>query len=486
MLFNSINFLIFLPIAVGMYYIIPKRYCNLWLLLVSYYFYMSWNAIYMLLIFFSTLSTWLCAGLITKYRQKSVVKKSALAVNILLNVGILFTFKYYGMFTSTITDAFAAIGIDVLFPSLTLLLPVGISFYTFQALGYSIDVYRNSIQHEKNFLDYALFVSFFPQLVAGPIERSSNLLPQFEKDRSFCYENFKIGGRLMLLGYFKKVAVADNLAVMIDEFYLRPEIWPAPLGVLTIVAFSLQVYFDFSGYTDIARGCAKILGIDLMKNFDHPYCATNFSMFWSRWHISLSTWFKDYLYIPLGGSRKGTARTYINLLIVFLVSGLWHGAAWTFVIWGALQGIFSVAELFIKKTFVRAKNTALKIPNIAKQFTVFTLWTLSLVFFRSESIGSALSVFKGLTIGWGTLLDTNGIIEQLFVLFGDINSLLGILLCVAVILTIESIEVVKGKDFHELFNNKPFVCRWGIYYALLFIIVAFGAFGQSSFIYFQF
>ncbi len=498
MLFNSLDFLIFLPIVVGVYYIIPKKYSNFWLLVASYYFYMSWNAIYALLILFSTFTTWLCAGVMTKNEQNAIAKKSALTVNILLNVGILFTFKYYGMFTTAITNAFSSVGMEVVFPALTLLLPVGISFYTFQALGYSIDVYRNTVKHEKNFLDYALFVSFFPQLVAGPIERSANFLPQIKKYRFFDYENFKIGGRLMLLGYFKKVAVADNLAILVDKYYANSEIWPAPLAVLTLVAFSAQVYFDFAAYSDIARGCAKILGIDLMKNFNHPYCSTSFSMFWTRWHISLSSWLQDYIFTPLVWSRwtskigllskitKDKPPIYSSLLIVFLISGLWHGAAWTFVVWGALQGIFRIGETILKKKFKSSKDKKEKTPKFVKQLIVFSLWTLSLIFFRSPTIMGAVTVFEGLAVGWGSLFNIGLITEQILELFGSVNALIGIVVSVTAICIIECIEVKTNKDFHELFSNKSFAYRWAVYYVLLFLIVAFGAFEQSSFIYFQF
>ncbi len=485
MLFNSVQFLIFLPVVVAAYYLLPPKFRNVWLLAASYYFYMSWNAVYALLIFFSTLTTWICAGLVSKHRQSAVMRKSALACNIVVNLGILFTFKYYDMFTSSIVGALAPFGIEVGFPALSLLLPVGISFYTFQALGYSIDVYSGTIEHERNFLRYALFVSFFPQLVAGPIERSKNLLPQFTVTQTFKYENFKVGGRLMLLGFFKKVAIADSLAVVVDRFYSQVDIWPAPIAVIALVGFAIQLYCDFSAYSDIARGCARILGIKLMKNFDHPYVATSISDFWSRWHISLSTWFKDYLYIPLGGNRKGLIRGYINIFITFVVSGLWHGASFTFVIWGAIQGALRVIENFLRKLRGK-KSTDNWMVITVKRLVVFGCWTMSLVFFRSETLSQALDVMSGLLVGWGSLFDFDMISGQVVALFGDVNLLLSALVCVVALVAIEAVEIRKQSDFHTLVGTKHFALRWGIYYALLFGIAIFGSFGQSAFIYFQF
>ena len=488
MQFNSLQFMIFFPIVVVGYFVIPDKHKNKWLLALSYYFYMCWNAVYALLIFFSTFSTWICGNFVDKPNARESTRKLFLGINVTVNLLILFFFKYYGMFADLVSRLFGAVGIAVQLPALSVLLPVGISFYTFQALGYSIDVYRKKLRHERNFLDYALFVSFFPQLVAGPIERSENLLPQLKRANRFTYNNFSIGMRMMLLGFFKKVVIADNISVVVDRFYDNLSIWPGPLLILGVVLFTLQVYCDFSAYSEIARGAAKVMGFDLMLNFDHPFFSRSVTEFWRRWHISLGGWFRDYLYIPLGGNRKGNIRTYVNLFTVFLVSGLWHGASYTFVIWGGMHGAMQVVERFFalrrKKLGRQQSNTTL--ANLARMTFTFAFVVLTMTFFRSETFSQAAHIVAGSIRGWGVLASPAGFIAATVSLFGSAKVMAIVLASAVVLGVVEVIEVCKNKQFHNLVDGLKAPYRWAIYYAFLFAIAVFGCFQASAFIYFQF
>ena len=333
MLFNSIAFLLFFPIVCVCYFALPSlKVRNLFLLAASYYFYMNWQPIYALLLLTSTVITYLAARGIGHFEDDRK-KRACLLTSLILNLGILFLFKYYDFAAENVTSLLRVLGIAVDFPSFSMLLPVGISFYTFQALGYSIDVYREKTPVEKDFFTYALFVSFFPQLVAGPIERSTNLLPQFKEKHSFCYEEVMAGFRLMLWGYFLKLALADRCAIYVDAIFNNVEQHNGGSFLLASLFFPFQIYGDFAGYSLVAIGVARVLGFRLMENFRRPYFAASVTEFWRRWHISLSTWFKDYVYIPLGGNRCGRYRQYFNVLTTFVVSGLWHGANWTFLVW---------------------------------------------------------------------------------------------------------------------------------------------------------
>ncbi|ERJ93747.1 alginate O-acetyltransferase AlgI family protein, partial [Treponema lecithinolyticum ATCC 700332] len=345
MLFHSIKFFIFFPIVTILYLffvrVIKKNWLNqLLLLAASLYFYACWNPKYLLLILSSVFITWASGILMTDKPQR--YKKIVLFMSLLSNLGILFFFKYYNFFANTINILYTKLHIHTQIPAFNVLLPVGISFYTFQALGYSIDVYRGAVKPEKNIITYALFVTFFPQLVAGPIERTGHLLPQFKSNHDFDYTRVTDGLKLALWGMFKKIVIADQLAVYVDKVYSSPTEYQSIALILATVFFAFQILCDFSGYSDIAIGCAKILGFSLNKNFDSPYLARNIADFWKRWHISLSTWFRDYLYIPLGGNRCFCIRHYFNLLITFILSGLWHGASITFIFWGLIHGLFLV------------------------------------------------------------------------------------------------------------------------------------------------
>lgn len=342
MLFNSLEFLIFFPVVILIYFIIPKCVKQLWLLFSSYYFYMCWNAKYVLLILSLTCITYIGGLLIETFKhnikceeeKKICLQKMIVALSFVFSMGILFYFKYIEFAFISMKRLFLLINIQLSAPAFDIILPVGISFYTLQALSYIVDVYRAETHAEKNFCKYALFVSFFPQLVAGPIERSKNLLKQLSVPRSFCFENAWEGLLLMLWGYFLKIVLADRIALFVDTVYGDFTTYSGVYLIVATVLFAVQIYCDFSGYSVIAMGAAKILGISLMENFNAPYLSVSIHEFWRKWHISLSSWFRDYLYIPLGGNRKGKLRKYLNTMLVFLLSGLWHGAQLSFIAWG--------------------------------------------------------------------------------------------------------------------------------------------------------
>ena len=507
MAFNSLSFLIFFPIAVVGYYLVPHKAKNLWLLVLSYYFYMNWNATYALLIFFSTLSTYLCAGWMGRLKSDGG-RKAALCVNIAVNLSILFLFKYYDMFTQLLVDALGLVGVAFEPMRLSLLLPVGISFYTFQALGYSIDVYRGTVEHEKSFLNYALFVSFFPQLVAGPIERSENLLPQFRAQHPFRYENLAVGLRIMLLGFLKKVVIADNIGIAVDRMYTYLDVFPGPVLLFGVVLFAVQVYCDFGGYSDIALGAAKVLGFDLMRNFDHPYFSETIAEFWRRWHISLGGWFRDYLFYPVLRSnfcmqlmrrlnkqrRKKLARilpTAIALMVVWCTTGLWHGAAWTYVAWGTLHGVYQIVGNIIQPYRKQwAKKTGWdKFPRLAKAVrigTTFALVCVGYVFFRSATFGQAWYILTHWFRGWGIFANPVGAVQAFVSLANSVRVTVIILVSIAALWLLELYERRRGLRFEQIVAELRLPVQWCIYYAMLLAIALFGAFGQSSFIYFQF
>ena len=408
MLFNSIDFLIFLPIVLVIYYIIPMKYKHIWLLISSYYFYMCWNAKYVLLIFVSTVITYLSGILIDKVEKTwpdvndiGKYKKLILALSFVSNLGILFYFKYINFTLDIVTRVLSKMNISMNVPVFDVILPVGISFYTFQALSYSVDVYRGEVAPEHDFFRYALFVSFFPQLVAGPIERSKNLLTQLREPRKFDFGYAFDGILIMLWGLFLKIVLADRIAIFVDTVYGDCEHYQGIYLIVATVLFAVQIYCDFSGYSSIAMGTAKLLGIELMDNFNAPYLSTSVADFWRRWHISLTSWFKDYLYIPLGGSRRGTFRKYINKMIVFILSGLWHGAQLTFVVWGAINGLYQVIGEVLMPIRKKVSDIIGINRNSEGVYALSVLATFALVdftwiFFRADSLGRAIYIIKSI------------------------------------------------------------------------------------------
>jgi alginate O-acetyltransferase complex protein AlgI len=501
--FNSIHYLIFFPAVVLGYFIIPSKLKNIFLLISSYYFYMCWMPQYALLIFFSTVCTYFAGYLIEK-ESKVISKKIFLGINIVINIGILFIFKYFNFFTSSLQSIFNILNIHIYLSDLhtTFLLPAGISFYTFQALGYSIDVYRKDIKHEKNFINYALFVSFFPQLVAGPIERSKNLLPQFSTDHKFSYDNAVIGLRRILFGMFKKVAIADTIAIYVNCVFNNITNFTGLTLLIAIFLFAVQIYCDFSGYSDIAIGSAKVLGFNLMDNFKTPYFAVSISEFWSRWHISLSTWFKDYVYIPLGGNKKGFKRKLINLFIVFLISGLWHGASWTFVIWGALHGIYRIAEELYRHS-VKPLDFRYSLFNrlkyVFKVISTFAMVCFGWIFFRANTINDAFYIVKNCFQNINLL---QGVYDAYDIISSSVMKsysfvLLYIISVIFFVLTLFIIELRQNRKIQNpnqdtIYDKLKVSTRWFIYWGLSIIIIFCfiiqnGIFGQTGqFIYFRF
>ena len=477
MLFNSLEFLLFFPIICIVYFLLPKRqWRNGFLLIASYYFYMNWEPIYALLILFSTITTYCCGLLVEKYADQKPYKKLFLILNLLINLGILFVFKYFNFINESVFGLLETLGIRWTVPNLKLLLPVGISFYTFQAIGYSIDVYRGTIKAEHNFGLYALFVSFFPQLVAGPIERSVNLLPQFKELHPFNYDNAVEGLKQILWGYFMKLCVADRLAIYVDAIYNNvPEHNGTTLLVATLF-FTIQIYCDFGGYSLIAIGAARVMGFRLMENFHRPYFAKSIKEFWSRWHISLSTWFKDYVYIPLGGNRVNKFRHLFNLFITFVVSGAWHGANWTFLTWGALHGIYSITEsLLPPPSAIRSQSGAYKvrhwIRSLLKHLSCFALVAFAWIFFRANNVADAFQAVSKIFTEQGNLFINKSVmligIFSIFVLFIK--------------------EVIDEYKVPITFlHSKYSWVRYTSFILLCSFILLFGVFDGGQFIYFQF
>ena len=465
------------------YYILPRKVRWVWLLVTSYYFYMGWNAKYALLLLTSTAITYVSGLLLGRSRSKWVVGLSFVS-----NLGILFFFKYYDFTANTLVQILGHWGITMAPPKLDLLLPVGISFYIFQALGYTMDVYRGEIAPERNFFKYALFVSFFPQLVAGPIERSKNLLEQIRKLHRFQYDQMVEGVLLMIWGYFLKLVIADRIAIFVDHAYSTEVLYDGKYMFLASVLFAVQIYCDFAGYTTIAMGAAKVLGFTLMDNFNCPYMAVSVGEFWRRWHISLSSWFRDYLYIPLGGNRKGVRRKYLNLMIVFLTSGLWHGANWTYVIWGGLNGMFQVIGevLMPVRPLARLKGKSVRVLRVFRMAGTFLLIDFTWIFFRASDVNYAISVVKRI-LHWGDeALLANGMLWDL-----GLNRQNFVVLVVALlILLISDLFKYRGIVVRQKLVEGPYVLRLLTMVVSVCSILLWGIWGSgydaTSFIYFQF
>lgn len=491
MTFNSSEFLIFFPIVTAIYFVVPKKLRTVWLLIASYYFYMSWNATYAILILISTLVTYLSGILMDKTEQKKFV----VAFSFVVNLGILFFFKYWNFLIDNISFISTRLGHSPLNASLNVLLPVGISFYTFQALSYTVDVYRGKTEPERNFIRYALFVSFFPQLVAGPIERSGNLLTQIQnlsKECLFSYQKFVSGFSLMVYGMFLKVVLADHIAVFVDTAWENLQMVGLTAGIVASIAFSIQIYCDFGAYSTIAIGAARVMGFDLMENFNTPYFATSIKDFWRRWHISLSTWFKDYLYIPLGGSHCSKAEKYRNIFITFLVSGLWHGANWTYIFWGALHGLYQIIGDLLMP--VRTKLTEkLKVNAGAESFkfgrilVTFILTTFAWIFFRASSMSEAVCFLKCMF----TRPDPWTLFDGSLYNFGvDKIDFHVILIALFVLLIADIIRYKKNEDFGTFMFRQNMWFRWSVLLTLIVFTIVYGAYGETfdsaQFIYFQF
>lgn len=471
MLFTSIEFMVFLPVAFALYWVLRRqvRWQNLLLVAASYLFYGWWDWRFLLLIAFTTACSY-ASGLMIKPEGSRRRNLAVMWTNIGLNLGILGLFKYYDFFASELARLLGCSGDSVM---LNLILPVGISFYTFQALSYSIDVYRGKIAPTKDAVAFFAYVSFFPQLVAGPIERATNLLPQFLRERKFDYAMAVDGVRQMLWGFFKKVVVADNCAVFVDKVWGDIGAYGGPDLAVAAALFSIQIYCDFSGYSDIAIGCAKLFGIKLMRNFNVPYFSRDIAEFWRRWHISLTTWFRDYVYIPLGGSRVAKWKVVRNTFIIFLVSGLWHGANWTFILWGAFHALLFLPLILMGKNrkytdIVAADRWLPSIKELGQMLLTFVLAALGWILFRSQSIGEAIDFY--------TSLFTGGL--------SGANLPMRTIVFVAIMLLVEWLQR-KREHGLDMSGVRSGVIRYVFYVCVLAFIFVFGVFNET-FIYFQF
>ncbi|HEX6885259.1 MAG TPA: MBOAT family protein [Planctomycetota bacterium] len=478
MLFNSLHFLAFFPVAVGIYFLLAHRWRWAWLLAASYYFYMWWRPSYLVLLVAITVVDY-AVGLALAGAKGPGARRGLLVLSLISNLGLLGFFKYFNFLSQALTDACGLVGVGYQAPLVDVILPVGLSFHTFQAMAYTIDVYRGLQPPERHLGYFAVYVAFFPQLVAGPIERAGHLLPQFHVPHRFEPARAADGLRLVLWGFFKKVVVADRLAVLVNEVYAQPEAFGGAQLLLATYFFTYQLYCDFSGYSDIAVGSARLMGFDLSQNFNRPFASRSIAELWGRWHISLSTWFRDYVYIPLGGSRVGPGRHAFNLMVVFLVSGLWHGANWTFVVWGALHGLFVVVPLLLR-LLGPGGGGARSAPwrTALSVLVTFHLFAFALIFFRAQSLDEALAVVRGIAGGLGSGPLLAGVTG-----FDGLE--LGIALVSIVVLELVQLAGAR-RPLGALVAARPLWARWGLYYAMLLVLLLFGKFDEREFIYFQF
>ena len=497
MQFNSVNFMFFFPVVITVYFIIPQKIRMIWLLIASYYFYMSWNVKYALLIVGSTIVTYLSGLLFSFLKEGNTLKKKRIIMIICIvsNLGILTLYKYANFGIDIFNSLLNLFNISPIEHHLSFLLPVGISFYTFQALGYMIDVYRGEVEAEKNFIRYALFVSFFPQLVAGPIERSKNLLNQMrhiEEIKLWNSRRVASGAILMVWGFFMKMVIADRISILVDTVFNDYQIYGSSELIVAAIGFTIQIYCDFGSYSMIAIGAAKIMGFDLMENFNAPYFAKNIRDFWRRWHISLTTWFRDYLYIPMGGNRKGSIRKYLNIMLVFLISGLWHGANWNYIVWGGIHGFYQIiGEITIPYRKLLVDRFKIKTEcfswELLKVSATFMLTVFAWIFFRADNLKHALLYIKRILIRptpW--VLFNDGIYD-----LGLNRSEITILVVAIIILfLVDLIRVYKGVTLDSFLFSQNVWFEWTVIICLMIMILVFGEYGPAfdakQFIYFQF
>ena len=501
MIFNSLEFLIFFPIVLLVYYLIPNKVRHIWLLIASYYFYMSWNAKYALLMLIATVVTYFAGILITKFRYSGEerpikIKKTKLVVacSLVVTLGLLFHFKYSNFIIESFDLILNKIGYKLNIPKFDIILPIGISFFTLQSIGYVIDVYRNKKVAEYDFFRYALFISFFPQLIAGPIERSTDLLRQLKHPKKFDFYRIRDGFLLMLWGFFLKIVIADRIAIFVDTVYGDYNTYGGLYLVVATVLFAFQIYCDFVGYTTIAMGSARMLGIDLIDNFNAPYLSRSISEFWRRWHISLSTWFRDYLYIPLGGSqypREYKYKTYINKFITFLVSGLWHGANLTFIIWGGLNGLFQVIEettqpLRDKVTKTLQLNKESFSHKLLKTIVTFVLIDFTWIFFRAETCTDAFNIIKSMVTVYNPWILLDG---SLYTCGLDMRNY-SVMIYGIILLMLVDVCKYNSIIVRKFIIKQDYWFRWILVSVSIVLILTLGIWGPeyiaNNFIYFQF
>jgi alginate O-acetyltransferase complex protein AlgI len=479
MLFNSFQFLIFFPVVTLIYYLLPHRFRWLHLLISSCVFYMAFIPVYIFILFFTIIVDYIAGIMIEKESGRR--RRLFLIISILVNVGFLAIFKYYNFFTENVNELLRLLHIAYHpIPLLNIILPVGLSFHTFQAMSYTIEVYRGNQKAERHFGIYALYVMFYPQLVAGPIERPQNLLHQFKEEHKFSSQNLMDGLRLMLWGFFKKLVIADRLAQYVSIVYSFPAEFHYMNLIIATLFFTIQIYCDFSGYSDIAIGAARCMGFNLMTNFNRPYFSINIQEFWKRWHISLSTWFRDYLYISLGGNRVSLRRVYFNVAVVFLVSGLWHGANWTFIIWGGLHTFFILSYMLIHQ-FTKLKLPNSIIVNFMSGVFTFCLVAFAWIFFRANNIADAFLIIKHIATGYHQVsfaVPVTNLANQSE--FGRLAILTGVAMSIFMFISEAWLSVRLAN-----LGNKPVLDFIYCSFTLTMILL-FGIFHNNSFIYFQF
>lgn len=495
MLFNSLQFLIFFPVVTSLYFILPHKFRWFLLLAASCIFYIAFIPVYIFILFTTIVVDYAAGIYIEKSQGKS--RKIYLVVSLVVTAAILFVFKYFNFFNANMNIVAKYFDWNYPLNTLKIILPIGLSFHTFQSMSYVIEVYRGNQKAEKNFGIYALYVMFYPQLVAGPIERPQNLLHQFYEKHEFESNRVSDALKLMAWGMFKKVVIADRLAILVNQVYSQPREYTGFPLIVATVAFAFQIYCDFSGYSDIAIGAAQVMGFKLMDNFNRPYFSKSIAEFWKRWHISLSTWFRDYLYISLGGNRVPKYRWYYNLFITFLISGIWHGANWTFIVWGALNGLYLISSIWFRNINNKIAQISKieKYPLLHKYINVgitFGLVCFAWIFFRANSISDALyiahAIFSGtmetaIQLAHGNINAAKTLLKGAgygLILYDKVIALLSILFLIFVH------HMQKHGSIRNMLKEKPLIVRWGAYYAIVLGIIMFGVFDKTQFIYFQF
>ena len=485
MLFNSFSFLVFFPLVTLIYFLSPYRFRWLILLTASCYFYMAFIPYY-ILILGGTIVIDYFAGILIENATEGNRRKQFLIMSLIANIGVLAVFKYYNFFIDNFNEVITFLGFDSYLPYLGIILPIGLSFHTFQAMSYTIEVYRGNQTAERNFVKYALYVMFFPQLVAGPIERPQNVLPQFNFHYDIDYERIVAGLKQMLWGFFKKIVIADRLSALVKQGYGNIDNHDGFSLLLYTYFFAIQIYCDFSGYSDIAIGSAKVLGINLRENFRTPYFSKSIREFWQRWHMSLSTWFRDYVYIPLGGKKVERGRLFFNTMVVFLVSGFWHGANWTFIIWGALHGFYLLIENFLKRFFggvlydiEEERNYKSFALSVAQTFITFNLVAFAWIFFRAQTLDDAFSIIV-------KIFTMEDFINLKNISLFRINDITGIFVMFGLLALFLSADSFMDKLQKQQRVIKSKALNLILFASILAFILIFGRFSDTNFIYFQF
>lgn len=486
MQFNSINFLIFFPFVALCYYIIPQKFKNIFLVIASYFFYMSWNVKYGILLLICTVFSHFIALAIERYKSK----KAIMITGIIVSASILVYYKYFNFILKNINTLFVKIGIALSIPKFDIIMPIGISFFTFQIIAYIVDVYKGKEKAEKNFIRYALFVSFFPKISQGPIERASDFMHQLYDKHRFDIENIKKGILLMLWGYFKKLVIADRAAIFVSDIFDHYVHYSGAYILVATLFFTIQIYCDFSGYTDIALGAARIMGFRLKQNFKNPYFASSIADFWRRWHISLTSWLRDYIYIPLGGNRCGDLRRDFNIMITFLISGLWHGASWSYIFWGGLNGVYQIigrhtAGMKEKIYKLLHINTKCESFRLLKIFVTFMLVNISWLFFRAPGLQDGFWMVKQIF----TKFDAASLISYKQYTFGiDFKDIAVMIIAIIILLMVETLS--EKHDVYAIFERQNMLAKWVAVYVLFFAVIIFGVYGASysasAFVYFQY